>query len=202
MTTTKTSTNHVCPHRFAGFLDNWVRRLVQPPGKIVGAYVDSGQTVVDLGCGPGFFAVEMAKRVGPAGRVIAVDLQEEMLARVVHKARKNGVDRVVEPFRCRSDRIGLNCRADFVLAFYMVHEAPDTRNLLAEIRTLLKPGGRVLAVEPRWHVSSERFAAMVETAEGVGLEAVDFPGGKGGRAVLFSAGGTGEGTPAAAQQRG
>jgi ubiquinone/menaquinone biosynthesis C-methylase UbiE len=71
---------HVCPHRAAFILDNWIRRLFQNPVKIVGEYVKEGDTVIDFGCGPGFFSIPLARLVGEKGKVFAVDLQEEMLA--------------------------------------------------------------------------------------------------------------------------
>ncbi len=82
---------HVCPHQISFFLDNWIRRLIQPPGKIVGPYIQEGNTVIDMGCGPGYFTIDMAKIVGPEGRVIAVDIQAKMLERVRKKAQKHGL---------------------------------------------------------------------------------------------------------------
>ena len=51
--------NHVCPHRMSLMLDNWIRRLLQNPGKIVGEYIKQGDTVVDIGCGPGIYTQEL-----------------------------------------------------------------------------------------------------------------------------------------------
>jgi len=65
---------HVCPVEKAGGLDSGIRKLLQRPKKILGNYVESGMTVLDLGCGPGFFSVEMAEMVGASGKVIAVDM--------------------------------------------------------------------------------------------------------------------------------
>jgi len=70
---------HVCPVEIAGGLDNRVRRLLQNPQRILGNYVKEGMTALDLGCGPVFLSVEMAKMVGESGIVIAADLQEGML---------------------------------------------------------------------------------------------------------------------------
>ena len=67
-------TGRVCPVERAGSLDNTIRRWLQNPKKILGPYLDEGMTVVDIGCGPGFFSIDMAQMVGKSGRVIAVDL--------------------------------------------------------------------------------------------------------------------------------
>ena len=77
--------NRVCPVSLAGGLDSGIRKLLQNPGRILNAHVREGMTVLDLGCGPGFFSVEMARRVGESGSVIAVDLQEGMLERLRKK---------------------------------------------------------------------------------------------------------------------
>ena len=77
--TTPVLKNHICPHKFSFMLDNIFRRRLQHPRKIVGEYLRPGDTVIDLGCGPGFFTIDMAKVVGPTGKVIAVDLQRSML---------------------------------------------------------------------------------------------------------------------------
>ena len=70
---------YVCPAALAGSLDNRIRRWFQNPQKILSPYIKEGMTVLDIGCGPGFFSVEIAHLVGKTGRVIAADLQEGML---------------------------------------------------------------------------------------------------------------------------
>ena len=145
----------ICSHRHAYSLDNFIRRLIQNPGRIVGPYIKKGDTVIDLGCGPGFFTIDMARMVGETGRVFAVDLQEEMLSRVAHKAVINHLSQMIHLHRCSQQAIGLpaSIQADFALAYYMVHETLDPGKFLAEVRTMVTPGGRVLIVEPRFHVS-------------------------------------------------
>lgn len=182
--TFKTKT-HVCPHQIAFLLDNWLRRLIQDPQKIAGEYIQPGDTVFDIGCGPGYFSIDLAKMVGDSGRVVAVDIQPSMLAKVEKKAAKHGVSRRMVFHRCGSRQIGLNQTADFILAFYMVHETPVPTDFLAELRSLLKTDGKLLVVEPRMHVSKTQFQSMVQAADSVGLKALDFPKGKGGRSVLF-----------------
>jgi len=65
--------NRVCPVERAGRLNNRIRRWLQNPQKIVRPYVKEGITVLDMGCGPGFFSIDMAQMVGKSRRVIAVD---------------------------------------------------------------------------------------------------------------------------------
>lgn len=182
---TQNTSPHVCPHTISLFLDNWFRRLIQNPKKIVGPYIGIGDTVIDVGCGPGFFSIEMARMVGENGRVIAVDLQEKMIGHVKRKAAKHGMTDRMMFHQCRSDRIGLDLKADFILAYYMVHETPSPLRFLEETGRMLKDGGRLLVVEPKMHVSRKVFGQMLEDAAAAGLKTVDFPRRKGGRSVLF-----------------
>jgi len=68
-------TDLVCPVEKAGILDNRLRRLVQDPKIILKPYLKEGMIALDVGCGPGYFSLDMARMVGKTGRVIACDLQ-------------------------------------------------------------------------------------------------------------------------------
>lgn len=59
--------SRVCPVERAGHLDNRIRRWLQNPQKILRPYIEEGMTVIDVGCGPGFFSIEMAQMVGKSG---------------------------------------------------------------------------------------------------------------------------------------
>ena len=67
------------------YLDGRVRKIIQDPKRIVKQYVKEGMKVLDIGCGPGFFSFEMAKMVGPDGKVVAADIQQEMLDKLKDK---------------------------------------------------------------------------------------------------------------------
>lgn len=181
----------VCSHSHSFFLDNFIRRLIQNPKKIVGEYVREGNVVVDLGCGPGFFSIDMAKMVGPAGRVYSVDLQPEMLDKVRKKAVRLGLEDRMVFHNCPQEKIGLDpaVEADFVLAYYMVHETPDHLEFLREIKNLVKNDeGRILIVEPRFHVNQKQFDRMRRDAESLGYQILATPSKKGGRSLLAKIG--------------
>jgi ubiquinone/menaquinone biosynthesis C-methylase UbiE len=142
------SKHRICPVERAGVLDFNFRKLLQNPRRILQPYVKEGMTALDLGCGPGFFTVEMARLVGKTGRVIAADLQEGMLARLQAKIRgAEWADRITL-HKCLADRVGLAQKSDFILVFYMLHEVPDQEKFLHEIRALLKPQGRIAGRVP------------------------------------------------------
>lgn len=178
----------VCPSQIAWVLDNRVRRLVHNPYKIVGKYVKEGQTVLDLGCGPGVFSLAMAEMVGEKGKVISVDVQDEMLQMVKQKSERAGLKSRIVLHKARPEKIGVTEKVDFALAFYMVHEVPDKKSFIGEVANILKPGGRFLIVEPKFHVSKAAFDETVEVARSAGLKPISEPGVFFSRAVLLERG--------------
>lgn len=165
----------VCPVERAGSLDNRFRRWFQNPQKILRPYIRNGMTVLDLGCGPGFFSVEMAQMVGDSGKVIASDLQEGMLQRLRNKIRGTELEKRITLHKCEEDKIGLKEKVDFVLAFYMLHEIPDQEKFFREIESILKTNGFILVVEPPFHVSRKAFKQTVARAKVAGLIADEGP---------------------------
>jgi ubiquinone/menaquinone biosynthesis C-methylase UbiE len=159
----------VCPVERAGSLDNVLRRLLQNPLKILSPYVKEGMTVLDVGCGPGFFTIPLAQLVGSSGRVIAVDLQEGMLNKIRGKIKGTEIEKRIVLYKCDKNSIGITEKVAFVLLFYMVHELPDKDNFFAEIARILQPTGRILIVEPPFHVSKSDFEISLGKAAAAGL---------------------------------
>src|SRR5690242_16036997 len=87
----KTMGHRVCPWWIGYFLLGPLRRWRQDPRTILAPYMREGMTVLEPGPGMGFFTLEIARLAGPAGRVIAVDIQEKMLARLKRRATKHGL---------------------------------------------------------------------------------------------------------------
>ncbi|NTV47754.1 MAG: class I SAM-dependent methyltransferase, partial [Chlorobiales bacterium] len=154
----------VCPVALSGSLDNGIRRYLQNPQKILSPYIKEGMTVLDVGCGPGFFSIEMARMVGKCGRVIAADLQEGMLQKVKAKVKNTELEERILLHKCGENNIGVSEPVDFVLLFYMVHEVPNKEHFFNEIRTILKPQGQILIVEPPFHVSKSAFEETIKKA--------------------------------------
>lgn len=171
----KIDNKSVCPVEIAGGLDNGIRRFLQNPEKILAPYIRKGMTVLDLGCGPGFFTIEMGRMLHNSGCVIAADLQEGMLNKVKAKIDGTALEQNIRLHKCESESIGLNEKVDFILAFFMVHEVPDHDKLFAEVKTLLKSGGRMLIIEPNFHVSKKSFNAMMDIIRSHDLIEIDRP---------------------------
>jgi ubiquinone/menaquinone biosynthesis C-methylase UbiE len=175
----------VCPWWYAYLFDHPLRRLIQKPEKILGGFVQPGQTVLDIGCGMGFFSLGMARLVGEKGRVISVDLQKKMLDALERRAKRAGLGSRIELHQCQPDRIGISTQVDFALTFWMVHEVPDKKAFLTEVHSLLKPCGHYLLVEPRMHVAAPAFQRTVEIACATGLKLCAEPAISLSRSVLF-----------------
>ncbi len=161
--------NHVCPVAIAGSLDTRFRRIFQNPQTILKPYLKEGMTVLDIGCGPGFFTLDIAQMVGESGRVIAVDMQEGMLQKLRKKIHGTELEDRIVLHRCEQDKIGIEEEVDFILAFYMVHEVPDQDKFFKEIKTLLKTSGVMLIAEPPLHVSWTAFSNSIRSAKNAGL---------------------------------
>jgi len=150
------------------------------------SHIKEGMTVLDLGCGPGFFTIEMGEMVGKSGRVIASDLQEGMLQKVRDKIQGTEAEEIIKLYKCEEDKIGISENVDFILAFYMVHEASRQEELFKEMQSILKQNGQVLIIEPKlFHVSRKAFEETIKKAENSGLELIDNPKVFLSRAVVF-----------------
>ena len=165
----------VCPTEIAGGLDNRFRRLFQNPHKILEHYIQKGMTILDLGCGPGFFSIAAAELVGAKGKVIAVDLQEGMLSKVSNNVKGTKIEKRIKLHKCGESKISVSDKVDFLLAFYMVHEVPNKEGLFKEIKSILKPDGKALIVEPKFHVSKKAFEETEELVRKIGFEVIEQP---------------------------
>ncbi len=165
-----------------------MRRLFEKPEEVLVPHLKGGVTAMDVGCAMGFFSLPMAELVGPAGRVICVDLQERMIRSLRKRASRAGLSDRIETRVCSASDLGvqdLEGKVDFALAYAVVHEVPDAAGLMVQIRDVLVPGGRFLIAEPRGHVSEGAFEGTVAAAEQAGLAVIDRPDIKRSRAVLM-----------------
>ncbi len=163
---------HLCPVWIGRLLASPFRRIVEDPGKILAPFVSRGSTVVDAGCAMGFHSLDLARLVGPEGRVICLDVQQKMLDGLIKRARRKGLDGAIEPRLCDQNGLGLDDvegQAELVTAFNVVHETSFPERFLHECSDALKPGGRLLIVEPRGHVTPGDFAESTAAATVLGL---------------------------------
>ena len=169
------NSNRICPVERASGLDNSIRRYLQNPSKILKPYIHEGMTILDLGCGPGVFTIEFARQLNGSGKVIAADLQEGMLEKIKNKIKGSDLERLIELHKCEENRTGITENVDFILCFYMIHEVPDQANLFRELKSILKPEGKLYIIEPKFHVSARAFRDMLNKLNSIGFEIIESP---------------------------
>jgi SAM-dependent methyltransferase len=108
-----------------------------------------GQTVCDMGCGNGFYTLELARRVGPRGRVYAVDVQPEMLRMLLGRLAEEGIRNVQPVLGTAIDPRLPKGEVDLVLCIDVYHEFSHPEAMLERIRESLAPGGRLVLAEFR-----------------------------------------------------
>jgi len=126
------------------------RRSYQNPLKIAKAVgVKKGMTVVDMGCGPGFFTLPLAKLVGTKGRVYAVEANAVMLEHLRNNIRKTGANvNRIRLVHADVSKTGIPAAsADIVLLARILHDIEDKKALLGEVGRICKPGGRVIDLD-------------------------------------------------------
>lgn len=139
----------VMGHRGAAWLERPTRRSEERTDLLVAALpLKPDDVVVDLGAGTGYFSLPIARRVS-AGRVLAVDLQPEMLAKVEAAARTRGIANVETILARETDPRIPPGSADLVLVVDAYHEFSRPVEVLQGVRAGLRPGGRLILVEYR-----------------------------------------------------
>jgi ubiquinone/menaquinone biosynthesis C-methylase UbiE len=170
------SAHSVCPWWLGYVLASPIRRLFENPDRLLESVVSPGMIVLEPGCGMGFFTLPLARLVGPAGKVVCVDLQPKMIEGVRRRAAKVGLGDRIETFACGPTDLGIGDwagRVDVAVAIHMVHEVPDQRRFLQQIHDALKPGGRLFVREPGGHVSPSAFESTLTAAEAVGFRRIE-----------------------------
>jgi ubiquinone/menaquinone biosynthesis C-methylase UbiE len=123
--------------------DNLFRRLFSSQNEF-NSYVSQGQTAADLGCGPGYYTIALAERVGPEGKVFAVDSDEKAIRALERRADKRGYHNVEAHASSAHDLSFIEDESvDFILANGLLCSmAPQQHEpAVDEMRRTLKLGG-------------------------------------------------------------
>jgi ubiquinone/menaquinone biosynthesis C-methylase UbiE len=151
----------------------------QKPDEVVGALgLRPGDSACDIGVGPGYFALRLARAVGPRGRVYAIDVEPRMIEILRERLRAEGLSNV-RPILARGGKPALPPRrCDVILVVNTFHHFPDGPATLRALARRLAPGGRIVNVDfhdrelpvgppPDHKISREAFIALARQA---GLE--------------------------------
>ena len=129
-----------CPSSWSWIVDNPLRRW-DVRHALNRAGLREGETVLELGPGPGAFTVDAAQRVGPTGRLIAVDIQPEMIAQVQARVRETGLTNVETHVASAYELPIDDGTVDRVFLVTVLPEIPDPVRALREVSRVLKPDG-------------------------------------------------------------
>jgi ubiquinone/menaquinone biosynthesis C-methylase UbiE len=132
----------------APWLDREEREREEAPGRaLMMIGITPGSTVADIGAGSGYFTERLARLVGEAGRVYAIDIQPEMLELIAARVRRERLGNVSivlgEPANPRLPSASI----DLALMVDVYHELGDPQTVLGHIRDALKPAGRLVLIE-------------------------------------------------------
>ncbi len=155
-----------CPASFAWLVNNPIRRYyTRRILDRIGIY--PGECVLELGPGPGAFTIDAAQRVGTNGKLIAVDIQPDMIARVEQRARQASLSNV-ETHVASAHHLPLDdASVERAFLVTVLPEIPDKARALAELHRVIKTGGTLSITEefldPDYLFASETIR-LVESA--------------------------------------
>jgi ubiquinone/menaquinone biosynthesis C-methylase UbiE len=166
---------HLHPLKKAYALESRFRKLVQNPGKILNKYIAPGMAVLDLGCGTGYFTIEIAKLLNNNGKVIASDVQSGMLEILKQKLKKGELHSLIEIHKSEDDSICWTEKVDFILAFYTFHEMKYIDCIISDLTKIIKPETKILISEQKFHVPKNTFNTIINKMKNNGFDICERP---------------------------
>ena len=161
-------------------LDRYIERLQDPerdswqhPERVMEALaLREGQTACDLGAGPGYFTLRLARAVGPAGRVYAVDVEPRILDALRGALEGAGVRNVTPVLGLAGDPLLPPASCDLILIVNTYHHFPDPPGYLERLESALAPGGRIANLDfredaehgPRHRIPRAEFLEQARSA--------------------------------------
>jgi len=132
--------------KYISFLDRPDRASWQKPDEVVAALgLQGNETVLDLGAGSGYFSFKLARAV-PRGRVVAADLEPEMIRHIHHKAMVEEITNL-SPMIIKADDPQVPGEADLVFVCDVLHHVQDRAGWLKKVASEMKPGARFVLIE-------------------------------------------------------
>ncbi|MEX2081773.1 MAG: methyltransferase domain-containing protein [Dehalococcoidia bacterium] len=159
----------IYPHEKAKLLLHPVRRILQSPSRLADRLeLSPGMLLLEVGPGPGWFSVEIARRLEPGPGPLLFDIQREMLRMATERLDRAGLsapavqgDAMALPFRDQS--------FDVALFVTVLGEVPDPALCLTEVWRVLKNGGLLYVSEARGDPDRIRYSRLREMTEGAGF---------------------------------
>lgn len=170
----------VMGHQAAGWLERPEREKEEDPAKLIKALdVKPGMAIADVGAGSGYHTFRLSPLVGKKGKIVAVDIQQQMLDLMKKKAEKEKITNIELVKGTETDPKLTKDSLDLILLVDVYHEFSHPYEMAAKMVEALKPGGRIAFVEFRLeddavpiklvHKMSER-QVILEMAEFTDME--------------------------------
>lgn len=142
-------------HRNPADLDSYLQRLEgsdraawQKPDEVVEALpLRDGDSASELGAGPGYFSLRLARRVGERGHVFAVDVEPRMIEVLRDRIAQAGVRNVTPILALKDDPLLPPASCDLALIVNTFHHFPDGAAYLRRVARALKPGGQIVNID-------------------------------------------------------
>ena len=130
------------PSFLADRIDNPLRRKIQPPTKMPLRHgIEPGMTVLEIGPGNGRYTIELARRVGPTGKLVTVDIEPNMIERVTRKAEVEGITNLDARVSNIYDLPFNDGTFDAASMITVIGEIPEPQRAMQEFYRVLTPGG-------------------------------------------------------------
>lgn len=130
--------------------DDWTKRdqWQNVDGIFQAMELKPGSVAADIGCQDGYLTLKMAARVDSSGKIFAVDIDKDALDKLKKNLQKNSVHNVVSILSKEDNPMLPACELDAAVIVNAYHEMTEYKSMLTHIKNALKPGGRLVIVEP------------------------------------------------------
>ena len=140
----------VMGHQGIGWLERPEREKEEAPSKLIDLLkLKEGMVVADVGAGSGYHSFRMSEKVGDKGKILAVDIQQEMLDAIKKKAKEKKITNVEPVLGTENDPKLPEAKVDLILLVDVYHEFSQPYEMTQAMVKALKPGGRLVFVEFR-----------------------------------------------------
>ena len=157
----------------APLLDNPIRRVFQPPRKLIDQMdIREGMKVLEVGPGPGTFTIEAAKRVGDQGVVFVIDIQPRIISRLDRRLRREGISNAITKVASADNLPLADNTFDRVFMVAVLGEIPNKDKALSEARRVLKDSGLVAIGEVLIDPDYPRQKSVIRWCRDAGLQLV------------------------------
>ena len=158
------------PQAAANLIDNPLRRRIQPPDEMAVRHgIAPGMTVLEVGPGNGTYTVAAARRVGNAGKMVAVDIEPKMIERVERRAQAEGITiieaRVANVYDLPFD----DETFDAITMIAVIGEIPQPEKAMREFHRVLRPAGTLAFSEMLWDPDYPRASTLTKKAAAAGF---------------------------------